>query len=328
LYDTNIASPRNYIDYTSLDNAKSYKAYSYAYNAQGGKSDEATKEFTTPNCPGVFKVINVDTICTSDNKVTASFSWEPSSGATEYFVDLSTVDPPNTWDGLNSTFINNAGDPNRNPVATNYTWIGLDPGKPHYWRVYASNGEFGRHAYASEPFKKNCAGGPVSNDKAILRQQMINYILAKKPSHDFVRKVSVNEAEKNIFAAKLYYTMGGESFSQPYPSTAVNSAGAHGILQYLRGTWTRQHTGADGSTNIWYKPGVDSGKPNSPPDQRDGVDDGNIFSPYAQIERTVWSWDGAETGNYQSTEWNVYTMYYGGASPFECNIDFLCSITQ
>ncbi|OGY22749.1 MAG: hypothetical protein A2126_01115 [Candidatus Woykebacteria bacterium GWB1_45_5] len=131
----------------------------------------------------------------------------------------------------------------------------------------------------------------------------------------------MTEAERNTFAGKMFNVMIQESFGVDFPSTAYNASGNwHGIFQYLPGTWSRQYSQPAVGSNIWYKPAVDSGAPNRPPDVRDGIKDGDIYNPYAQVERTVWTWNGGETGKYQVGEWGPYNIWFGSESPFVCNV--------
>ncbi len=349
------------ISYSDIkDTITLVKGHSYAWRVfaqvcdkpviKGVHSQDVRKFKITPgdtilDPPGVPTGLELDQqsiACDDSKKVAATFIWEKVSGADNYSIELSTVaDESQRWANGNFVSVTDSG----TFIGANkltFRWTNLESGKTHWWRVRSRitfpprTSDAAYPAEASQSFSKTCA--TIPNDKADLHQLMIKQIIASRPTHDYDKGVDVTESQRNAFATKMYYVMMQESFGNTpygsgYPSTVTNSGGFKGIFQYGDDTWCRgicrNLTPVSGS-NIWYKASIDSGAPNKPPGEKDGQIDGDIFNPYAQVERTAWTWSGAETGIYQTSEWEPYTQFYGREGPFECRTSSLkcISITE
>jgi hypothetical protein len=64
----------------------------------------------------------------SSSGATVAFFWQPLEAGTQQWLDLSTVDDifaPDTFLGAGPF----------SPRINNFTWLGIKPGVPHYWRI-------------------------------------------------------------------------------------------------------------------------------------------------------------------------------------------------
>lgn len=122
----------------------------WAYNNYGTHGYPDPAFVSTASCGGPPPAPNGLTAvpgCTS-----ISFSWNPSPGATGYYVDIANSD----YDLRNMTGsfrnYNNGG-------ATSLTWAGLSQNANYYWRIWAYNNYGGAHGYPVTQYVTTGCGG-------------------------------------------------------------------------------------------------------------------------------------------------------------------------
>ena len=287
-HNTNVATPENTIKYSDLISNTHFKAYLYAINSSGVSSVAGTIEFDSPNCPGRFNLYSSLPVCETNGTVTVTFSWGGSKGAQGYVVDLSTDPNPATrWQ--TGHFINNAGQSDRVPGATTYTWKGIKSNVQHWWRVYAYIGEFGRHSNVNGTFKKDCRVPLPHEDLGIPNSEKIE---------GFIYLVAGNATEpisgRNLADVMIEIVI-GESY---FDLCAVGRDGEIGIFGFTKslwigsGFWRRGIDSGSGFRNgpkippCWTIPGEDepfhSVEWLRPPEPWSPLD-GNLWDPYDQI---------------------------------------------
>ncbi len=311
IHNTNIAAPTSTIKYNDLENNKHFKAFLYAYNSKGEKSDVTVKEFDSPNCPGRFSLTGVGTECGNKGTVTAIFTWQASNKAQGYIVDLSTDTNPSTrW--TSGHFINNVNSPDRVPAATSFTWKGIKSNTQHWWRVYAYIGEFGRHSNTDGTFKQDCHVPLPHEELGVPGAERIQ---------QYIYQVAGDKIEplsgRNLADVMVEIVI-GESY---FDLCAIGKSGEIGIFGFLKSLWIGSgfwRNGIDSGSGFrngpktppcWTIPGEDepfhSVEWLRPPEPWSPLD-GNLWDPYDQILGAA-----KIISNGGACNWNTYKMNNG-----------------
>jgi hypothetical protein len=99
-----------------------------------------------------------------------SFSWNPSPGATGYYVDIANSD--SDLRNMTGSFRNHY-----NGTSTSYNWTGLLSNANYYWRIWAFNNYGGNHGYPSPPYvTTGCGGFGVSYQAYVQGNGWTNWI--------------------------------------------------------------------------------------------------------------------------------------------------------